>query len=262
MTRPTTKKSPKQKAAMATLRHQTGNSDKPKNKAKDKPKVADIKHHKSGGKSDTKGDGIPGNKKVKKLVNSIIKPQLRDLESQRGQIDRDYDKVNADINYNTGETADYLNKLKSNSDTEAANARVQSQAAADALRSRLGDTYSGVQNSAMAELQRLGIAQGGNFSGLQADAANANYVADQSSANALSTLDAQTSNANSVMSTIMGMNQGSRSAAMLNNQRNRADYINKLQDAITETHMSRKDLAVQLMAQLGIGKPKKKHHRR
>ena len=262
MTRPVVK--PKNKAkqdrAMATLENRNGPKQ---NKHQSAAKTA-LKH-KSGGsdKKSHKGDGLPGGKKVRKLVNSVVNPQIRALESQRGQLDRDYETANADVEYAHGETADYLNKLKANSDTEAANARAMSTAAADALRSRLGNNYSGVQNSAMSELERLGISQGGNFSGLQADAANANYVAEQSNTNALTTLDAQNSNANSVMSTIMGMNQGSRQAGLLANARARNDAIAKLQDAITETQMSRKDLAVQLMAQLGLNKKKKKkYHRR
>lgn len=257
MTRPVVK--PKNKAKQDRALSSLENRNGPKKNNRQDAAKASIKRKNDGGSNKDKGGNKPkGMKKVNRLVDSVINPQIRALEGQRGQLDRDFQAANADVDYVHGETADYLNKLKSTSDTEAANARAMSTAAADALRSRLGGTYSGAQNSAMAELQRLGISQGGNFSGLQADAANANAVADQSSTNALTTLDAQSNNSNSFMAGLMGMNTGSRQAGHLANQRAYAENQNKLLQAVTETQMSRKDLAVQLMAQLGIGKKKKK----
>lgn len=209
--------------------------------------------------------------KVNKLVGTIIGPELRGLNSQRSQVARDYaagvDRANTayergkgDIEHVFGETGAYLDMLKGRNDAEAAAGASRSDAAAAALRARLGNTYSGVQSGVESELARLGISGGGNLSGLMADAANAQYTADQASANARSTLDQSNSNAGLVMSLLQGMNQGSKMSAAGKNLNARNDAIadfntarisqlNKIGDAIQETRKSRSDLFTQLFNQ-------------
>lgn len=209
---------------------------------------------------------------VNKLVDSVLAPEIRGLESQRNQVQRDYmtgvneasnlyERGKGDLDYIYGETQDFMGGLKNKSAAEAAAGRDRSAVAAQALRSRLGDTYSGVQNDSAAELARLGISGGGNMSGLLADAANAHYTADQSSENARSTLDATTGNADLVMNLLQGMNTGSKLSASGKNlnkrndahsalNANRISNLNKLGDAITETRASRSDLFTQLFSQL------------
>lgn len=209
--------------------------------------------------------------KVNRLVDTIVNPELRGLSSQRNQVARDYatgvgqantayERGKGDIEHVFGETGAYLDMLKGRNATEAAAGVNRSDAAAAALRSRLGDTYSGVQNSAASELARLGISAGGNFGGLMADAANAQYTADQASANARSTMDQSNSNAGLVMSLLQGMNQGSKMGAAGKNLNARNDalaelsaariaQLNKIGDAMQETRKSRSDLFTQLFNQ-------------
>lgn len=209
--------------------------------------------------------------KVNKLVDTIVNPELRGLNSQRNQLNRDYttgvtdantayNRGKGDIDHVFGETSSYLDSLKGKNDTEAAASTARSAAAADALRNRLGGTYSGVQDSVSSELSRLGISGGGNLSGLMADAANAQYTADQSNANAMSTLNQSNSNAGLVMSLLQGMNQGSKGSAAGKNLNARNDALSQLQaakiaglnkigDAMTETRKSRSDLFTQLFNQ-------------
>lgn len=232
--------------------------------------MTDKRMHK-GGKKKKGASNAKKSAKVNKLVGTIIGPELRGLNSQRSQVARDYaagvDRANTayergkgDIDYVFGETGSYLDSLKGKNDAEAAAATARSTAAANALRSRLGGTYSGVQDSVSNELSRLGISGGGNLSGLMSDAANAQYTADQSSANAMSTLNQSNSNAGLVMSLLQGMNQGSKGSAAGKNLNARNDALadfntarianlNKISDAITETRKSRSDLFTQLFNQ-------------
>lgn len=209
--------------------------------------------------------------KVNRLVDTIINPELRSLNSQRSQVARDYatgvgqantayERGKGDISHVFGESSAYLDMLKGRNDAEASAGASRSDAAAAALRSRLGDTYSGVQSGVSSELARLGITGGGNLSGLMADAANAQYTADQAGANARSTMDQSNSNAGLVMSLLQGMNQGSKMGASGKNLNARNDslaelsaariaQLNKIGDAMQETRKSRSDLFTQLFNQ-------------
>lgn len=209
--------------------------------------------------------------KVNELVNSVINPEIRSLQSQSKQVERDYktgtseannayERGKGDIDYIYGETADYLNSLKAKGQADATTAANKSAAAAAALSARLGDTYSGVQNSVGQELARLGISGGGNMSGLMADAANAQYMGNQASQNAMSTLSQANSNADMGMALLQGMNTGSKTSAAGKNLNarndalsqlaaNRIANLNKIGDALTETRKSRSDLFTQLFNQ-------------
>lgn len=210
-------------------------------------------------------------RRVNDLIDSIINPEIRGLQSQRNQLNRDYqqglntantqyERGKGDIEHVFGEVGEFLTGQAAKNTAEGSAAVGRSEAAAQALRSRLGDTYSGVQSGAESELARLGISAGGNMGGLQADAANAMYTADQSNTNAMTTLNQSNSNTAQMMNLLQGMNSGSKMSASGKNLNARNDTLaqlaaarianlNKIGDALTETRKSRSDLYTQLFNQ-------------
>lgn len=131
---------------------------------------------------------------VNQLVDSVVNPQIRGLHNQRRQVIRDanvenkkannqFSRAKGDLNYIHGETTDYLNNLAAQGAQGAQDLRNTQDTAAAALRSRLGDTYSGATNSVVNELRQLGLNPGSlNMSGMASDAAFASSMGDQSSA--------------------------------------------------------------------------------
>lgn len=218
-----------------------------------------------------KGKNARKSRKVNNLVDTIIKPEVRGLKSQRKQVNRDYEtgvgkattayntaKADIDAVHNT--TGGYLSNLASSSAQAGQDAVSRSQAAAEALKQRLSNTYSGVQSASQAELDRLGLGGQANFLGLMGDAANAQAVADQSNSNAQASLGMANNNQAIMMNLLQGMNAGSRVSAHNKNLQsrdtgltdlrdNRISALNKINDAIGETRKSRSDLFTQLFNQ-------------
>lgn len=211
-------------------------------------------------------------KKVKRLVNGVLREEMHDLKGQARLANRDankemrkarrdYHRGRGDLKYVHGETTDYLNSLAQRNQQMYADQAQSTAASTAALQSMLGGTYSGAQNQGMEELARLGIEGGGNFGQLQADQANAQSLAAISGNNAQSTGALANSNAQLAMQSLQGMNQGSymqgigqnlnaRNNAFQDIRSNRIDQINEVRHAMKDAKSERRDLFFQLLQQL------------
>lgn len=211
-------------------------------------------------------------KTLRRLVNGILREEIGSLRSEKRGLNREtrsltqaanrqYRRGKGDLNHVFGETSDYLNHLRSQSQQQYAQQASQAQAAQAALQQSLGGTYSGAQQAGLAELERLGVAGGGNFSQLQSDAANAQAMAQQAGANAQSTMNMAAGNADALAGLLQGMNQGAYQSHIGKNltARNEAlaeigamkrDGYAEIRDAIREAKKSRGDVFFQLLQQL------------
>lgn len=211
-------------------------------------------------------------KKIKRLVNGLIRDEVKDLRRGKAQIRRetrhemqgarrDYRRGLGDLNHVFGESGDYINHLGQQNAQMFQGQADQTGAATAALQAQLGNSYTGAMDAGQAELGRLGIGQGGNFSGLIADQANAQAMAGVTGQNAQNTLGMMGGNAAGLMNLVSGMNQGSYMADMgknLNNRndlltearRGRQDQYNQVRDAIRDTRGSRRDLFLQMLDSL------------
>lgn len=222
-----------------------------------------------GGRGGYKGVKVA---EVDRLVNGIIREEMADLRDERQDVNAesrnaqrqartDYQRGRGDLRHVFGETRDYLGNLGRQTQQMYGGQMDASQAATAALQQHLGGTYSGAQTGAMDELARLGIQQGGNFSGLQADAANAQAMAAQSGANAQSSMGMAAGNAGALQNLVAGMNQGSfmshmgqnlnaKNSALADIRQKRMDGYHDVREAMQDAKGSRRDLFWQLMQQL------------
>lgn len=252
------------------------------------PKGKDSKGKDTKGKDAPKGTGAFGKtskfyggvggykgvktKPVKRLVNGVLRDEIRDLRKQvravkqdaRGEkriLREDYRRGKADLDYVHGETGDYLNHLSGQNQQMFQQQGSQQQAAQAALQQHLQGTYSGAQQGAQDELARLGIQGGGSFQQLNADQANAQAVAGQSGANAQSTLGMAGANSAAALQMLQGMNQGSflqgigqnlnaHNDAMAEVRTNKINNLNEVRQAMQEARGSRRDMFFQLLQQL------------
>jgi hypothetical protein len=211
-------------------------------------------------------------KKVRRLVNGVIREEMNDLRAQGRQVKqdannenrkarRDYRRGGQDLTYVHGETQDYLNNLAQRNQQMYQDQSQQSALSAQALGSMLGNTYSGAQSQGMEELARLGITGGGNFSGLQADQANAQSLAAIGGQNTQDTMGLQNSNAQLAMQSLQGMNQGSYMQGVGQNLNarndkqqeiltNRVNQMNQVRHAMKDAKGERRDLFFQMLQQL------------
>lgn len=218
------------------------------------------------------GYGGVSKKQTERLAQATINKEIRNLREQRRQVNRDtrnqtnkskslYQRGVGDLNYVNDEVTDFLGSTQQKNQQMYADQRSQQEQASAALQQSLGDTYSGAQSGAAAELARLGISGGGNFGGLIADQANAQGVAQQSGANALSTMDLASGNASQMGQLLQGMAAGShisnigRNLNAYNDRQstilqNRTDQMDKVNQAIRDTNDSRNDIYLQLLQQL------------
>lgn len=210
--------------------------------------------------------------KVKRLVNGIIRDEVRDLGNERRSVRREYRRDSRDVNrqfrrgkkdlrHVFGETEDYLGSLAQRNQNVVSNQSDQISAAQQALQRQLGNTYTGAADQINSELSRLGIEGGGNLGALYSDQANAQAMGAQAGANAQSTLGMMGGNAQQMMGLLQGMNQGAHmSNAGLNLQRrndslieargNRSENMQAIRDAIRDVRGGRRDLYVQMLNQL------------
>lgn len=211
-------------------------------------------------------------RKVNRLVNGMIRSEVKDLRRVRAQVRneskrdmqsvrRDYRRGKGDLEHIFGETGDYIQHLQGlNADSYNTQLN-QTQAANAALQQQLGGTYSGAQDQVNAEMERLGIQGAGNLSGLIADQANAQAMASQAGANAEQTMGMAAGNTQQLMNLMQGMNQGSFQQAMGQNlntrneqltqvRDDRRDKFNDIRRAIRDVRGGRRDLFFQLLNQL------------
>lgn len=272
MTMPKNKKLPGNKGGGRPNVHQNDNNgDKPGNGIKKNgngpilPKLPKF----YGGKGGYKGVNT---KTVRRLTGGVLRDELNDLRRQRRMVRREsrndaidaknaYKRGKQDLRHVYGESTDYLNFLRNQNQQMYSDQQNQSQAATAALQAQLGGTYSGAQQGAMDELARLGISQGGNFSQLQSDAANQQALAQQSGANAQSTMGLAAQNSDALAGLLQGMNQGqmvsdfgknlnARNDALADVRQNKMDQMNVVREAMSDARGSRRDLFFQLLQQL------------
>lgn len=220
---------------------------------------------------------VGGYKGVKKstaqdLARGVYNTEMRELQGQQRNLDRDtrqnvleaenqYNRAKGDLSHVYGTTGKYIDTQKTNTAAQYASGEQQASAASAALKSQLGDLYSGATGGAESELERLGISDAGNYQGLLSDSLNAQATAEQSGENARSTMAQSGSNANALMSLLSGMNQGSytSSTGQILNARNDAigkakdeqyNQTRKIRDAMVQAKASRKDIYLQLLQQL------------
>lgn len=239
---------------------------------------------KSGNTARSLGNGMPryygglggykgvDTREVKGLVNGLIRDEVKDLRRGKAQIRResrhemqgirrDYRRAKGDLEHVFGESGDYINYLAGQTADTFADQTQQAGAASAALQAQLGDSYTGAMTDATAELDRLGISQGGNMTGLLADQANAQAMAQQTGQNAQQTLGMMGGNAAALMNLVSGMNQGSymsdmgkslnaRNDQLTEVRRSRQDAYNATRDAIRDVRGTRRDLFNQLLNQL------------
>ena len=211
-------------------------------------------------------------KKVKRLVNGILKDEIRDLKRglkevkrdaahQMGDISTEYDRAKGDLDHIYKETGDYINHLSGQTNQAYSQQASTMQAANAALQQQLRGTYTGAVNGVNAEMARLGISGAANIGGLAADGAFLGGLANMSGANDLSTLGMMGANSNSLMNLIAGMNQGSyisnlgralnsRNDQLQDTRQDRLDNINEVRDAIKDVKAGRRDMLNQLLNQL------------
>lgn len=261
-----------------TLTHEikgSGKRDKDdKGSGKGSGKGPNNGSNKSGGKYFGARGGYEGvsKKKVRRLVNGVLRDEIKDLRREKAQIRRDlrhqtqqarrdYRRGKGDLEHVFGETGDYISFLGDQTQQTYEDQSAQSAAATAALQQQIADTYSGANTGVNSELARLGIEGGANLGGLASDQANAQSVAAQTGLNAQTTMGMASANSSQLMNLISGMNQGSYMSAMgqnLNNRndnlteinRDRQDNFNAVRDAIRDVKGSRKDMFFQLLNQL------------
>jgi hypothetical protein len=261
---------------------------------KHNPKQPPKKHpHKPNG---PKGDGKPGKGKghgkkkgsaffggrggykgvrkqrVKRLVNGVIRDEVRDLDRERKSVRREYKRDAVDVNrqykrgrqdlkHVFGETGDYLGYLGNQASDQAQQQSNQIALAQKALEQQLGNTYTGAADQVTGELDRLGISGGGSLGQLQADYANNQALGAQAGANAQSTLGLMGGNTQQMMGLLQGMNQGSymsnaglnlqrRNDALIEARGNRDENMQAIRDAIRDVRGGRRDLFFQMLNQL------------
>lgn len=254
----------------------------------DKPPKIPVRHGPNAGRPQAgkkKGNGSPNKtwggvggypgvpkKKVKRLVNGILKDELNDLQAQLAELRNDsqndmqsartdYRRGVGDLNYVYGETTDYLGSLADKTGAMYAGQATAAQQAQLALQAQLGSTYSGAQSGAESELARLGIQGGGDLSQLGADSQYAQATAAQSGANAQSSLGMAGANSMAGMQMLQGMNQGSfmqgigqnlnaRNDAFSEIRDNKMENVEAVRQAMQDAQGSRRDMFLQLLQQL------------
>lgn len=244
----------------------------PKNKKAPKPKPKKKAAPRFGAHpAGTAYEGVDTNM-VRRLAQSTANEELRDLKNQRALVDAEsnnqtaatrarYDRGRGDLEYVNGEVTDFLQSNQRKNDQNFKQERSQQEAATRALQQSLSSTYNSASDGASAELARLGIQGGGNLSGLQADAANAQTLAQVSGSNALSSMDLASGNANQLSSMLQGMAAGSHVANIGKNlntfndnvskiRQNKSDRHNEIDRAVRDTRAKRSDNYLQLLQQL------------
>jgi hypothetical protein len=212
-------------------------------------------------------------KRASNLAQSMIRPELRALRSDRRQIRREtraeierantlYGRSVGDINHIYDESSDYIGDRQAAIGAGYDTARADSAAAQAALASQLNATAIGTQSQVNAELSRLGIGLGGADRGaIAGDAAFASGTAAISGANNLANLNMADANASAIGQLLQGMQAGGRSSNLgkvLNNRNDsifeaeqaRNEGFAQVRDAMRDVRGGRKDIMLQLLEQL------------
>lgn len=227
---------------------------------------------------DAKKDGKDGKrggleKTARRLTNSVIRDEVQDLRGQRREISRaarhakkevrtQYRRGAEDLEYVAGETADYVGAQNAQSQAGFNVQSLEQNAAAMALQNQLQNVYDAGEDSATAEMARLGITGASGFLGqLAGDRANAQTMGAQTSANNAANLGLAQQNAGAVGNLLSGMVQGQYLSGIGQNLNSKNDGMNEVRDeerdqlslvreAIREAQGSRKDTFFQLLQQL------------
>lgn len=197
-------------------------------------------------------------RKADKLTRHMIRAERRDLRDQRREVNRSsnhqiaqaqaqHQRAQGDLRHIAGETKDFIGAQNRKSSSMFEQQRALQEQATNALRSNLSRQYTDSANSAMGELQRLGIQQSANLGQLNADASFADSMAQISGQNSLSNMDMMSANSASLGAMLSGMAQGSYQSHMGKQQNTLNDAIAAINstrnEELTKVRQARKDLS-------------------
>lgn len=183
------------------------------------------------------------------IINGQVRHEVRGMQHQGQQVRDLYGNTVGDLNHIFGETGEFIGNQNQKIKDSYAGQKSAMDQIYSALNGQLNSGATGIQDAALAELQRLGISPGASGD-MGSDTGFMQNLVAQQQANSGANMGAAQSNSDAVGALLMGMNSGAQASALGQAANTKNSALKDIMAQIRDVRSGRGDAINELLMQM------------